>query len=342
MSSRIAIYVLGLALLLGSCRKDMIVPVNVSDSRALPVMNGYMANVRGANDTMVEIQVSRSAGVSQNESPFLINDAYVQLTNENGFGQQLIFDPVRGSYTFNHGIATPQRITYTTHVKLNTGEEIDASDVMPGEVAFTELKFTGVYKEFQYNFQQTSGGITTIGCVEVKVSFSDPSQERNYYHLYLSTSLGAVKNAFKYGPYGDGDPFSWAFEIPYFTNEPAVLKEQPGGFDILGSENSANNISPRNIMLTDETFNGQPKSLLLYVPVYLLTAADSNGGIRPLTLYGSLHNISKGSYDYYKTYQIYRHNRDNPFAEPTIVYSNVRNGLGFVGCRSITIDSVKH
>jgi|GEM_PF-5473689 hypothetical protein len=327
--------------LLAGCRKDMIVPVDVSDSQAMLVMNGYVAHVRGGNDTMTEIQVSRSAGVSQSANPFMIQDAYVRLAYD-GFDEQLFFKPSVGSYVFNHSIATPQHINYTSSVKLDNGERIEASDAMPGEVPFTELVFTGVYKEFQYNFQQTSGGITTIGCAEVKAVFNDPASEHNYYHLYFATSVGAVKSAFKYGPYGDGDPYSWAFSIPFFTFDPAVLKEQPSGYDILGSENSGNNISPRHVMLTDESFNGQQKELLLYVPVYLLTQEDSSGGITPLTLYASLHNISKGSYDYFKTYQIYRHNRENPFAEPTIVYSNVKGGLGFVGCRSIAIDSVKH
>jgi len=52
-----------------------------------------------------------------------------------------------------------------------------------------------------------------------------------------------------------------------------------------------------------------------------------------------LYSISEGYYNYKKSVQEWNKNKDNPFTEPVIIYSNVVNGMGILGEASCYIDS---
>ncbi|MBQ5424737.1 MAG: DUF4249 family protein, partial [Bacteroidales bacterium] len=54
-----------------------------------------------------------------------------------------------------------------------------------------------------------------------------------------------------------------------------------------------------------------------------------------------LRAISKDYYQYQKSFDLYVENDGNPFAEPTLVKTNVKNGLGILGTASEVTDTIK-
>lgn len=138
--------------------------------------------------------------------------------------------------------------------------------------------------------------------INAKLTFDDPINENNYYYLEIA-SLGYrlfMEDTFR----NDGN---LGFNI---TNSGVT-----NGF-------SGENSSPfRNNFFADKLFEGQEFTLELKIqPV------GKNIFINKIEL--RLHSISASYFDYLNTRLIQNRTRNDPFAQPTQIYSNIENGLG--------------
>lgn len=80
------------------------------------------------------------------------------------------------------------------------------------------------------------------------------------------------------------------------------------------------------LMFSDAAFDGQKARINVFTYQYL---KEFSGTLR-------LFHLTRDTYLYYRSLKLYEEARDNPFAEPVIVHTNVENGYGIFGLSSVT------
>jgi len=152
------------------------------------------------------------------------------------------------------------------------------------------------------HYRLVLSGIVTVD------SFLIQNNDTSYYYYYTINSMPRYTCKFVTDPMFERDTYE---EIGSSTN----CRYEP-------------------LFFNDASFNGMSKSFDVYIPSYI--TQDAAG----LPLYVELQIISDKTYKYHKSKAFYDNNQDNPFAEPTQIFSNVENGLGIFGLSSLAVDSL--
>lgn len=146
---------------------------------------------------------------------------------------------------------------------------------------------------------------------EVTITFDDPANETNYYMIsFLSPGTNDLTR-------------QYYSNICVNTVDPAI--ETIENRDFLSDENS--NCLYGDLFVKDETFNGQSRQIKFYINTYSILPYETYTGD---TVYSSvvLTHVSEDYYRYRKSAAAASTTQGNPFAEPSNVFSNVKNGKG--------------
>lgn len=146
---------------------------------------------------------------------------------------------------------------------------------------------------------------------ELTISFNDPAGETNYYMIsFLS-------------PGTDDLTRQYYSNICVNTLDPAI--ETIDNQDFI--DDNDNDCLYGDLFLKDELFNGQTRSIKFYINSYSIEPYPNFTGD---TVYSSivLTHISEDYYRYRKTSAASHNTQGNPFAEPSNIYTNVKNGRG--------------
>ena len=137
-----------------------------------------------------------------------------------------------------------------------------------------------------------NGGITPDGDTrsKVDVSFTD-SLDKDFYKVLVLTR------------YGKDQPFRSTYTS---VNEP-------------GSVESARN---SGVLFGDQSFDGQDKTMSFQF--CRITEQQAKGNIQL-----RWRNVSESYFKYSKTANVHFESRDNPFATPSDIFSNIEGGLGY-------------
>ena len=139
---------------------------------------------------------------------------------------------------------------------------------------------------------------------EIRIKFQDNPNEVNYYVIEL----------FEYW----NSRNTWEIRSPsQSTSDNLILFNHYG-----------------KVFFNDETINGQQYTLKLGYESNTLNNWKANETLLKVVLY----TVDYPYFKYNQTLNKEISNRDNPFAEPTIVYNNIQNGVGIFG--GYAIDSV--
>jgi hypothetical protein len=168
--------------------------------------------------------------------------------------------------------------------------------------------------------------------IKTKLNFSDPGAEKNYYNIKAGGVMGYDKNipgysyfhGYHYGTNEDNISPSdtiliTALFFPYFHSSDPVFNVESEGI---------HDYSFFATQFTDELINGKAYTLSLIFD-YFRKIHTEYGEFYTLTLH--LENLSPEFYLYSVSKAQQDWVRDNPFAEPVPVYSNVEGGLGIFG-----------
>ena len=182
--------------------------------------------------------------------------------------------------------------TYTIKASKINFESVEATTTIPNVINIL-LK----------NFDSTNYAFS--------IQINDPSATADYYSLKMFSTDNLHQNYFD--------------NIGLMTAESALLgdsKQQDTGN---GHGLNNNNKQPIPPIITDQYFNGTSN-------IYTLNYSPNNTfNPDPNHYVLKIQNLSAELYKYQKSNEDYRNNNGNPFAEPTLVYSNVKHGLGVVG-----------
>ena len=260
--------------------------------------------------------VGRSFGIL--ESRILgersVADAVVELLAGDRVVEALKFNEAAQVYAF--GDSTLQAgATYSLQVSAPGFATVRATDAIPRPVPTSVRSHR-----------------TNRGEFSIELEIQDPPAEANYYQLSLyqiSTGRGGRR-----------------YEGILSTKDPAIMADN-GVDESRLEEESFSDEAP---YFKDTLFDGRTHEIeLTYGGPSVLGddgtqgaegGADSEGSSKR-KIYLQVLYISAAYYEYLKTARLHDYTRDNPFAEPLSVYSNVENGYGiFAGYSSQTFELV--
>ncbi len=281
----------------------LVLPLLLTVSSCVKVLNDELKSekiklvVNGVltPDSTLAVNISRTFNIFDDESvqnlPF-VDDATVKFY-QNG---EYLFDlesQDTGYYVKNFYPQTGKK--YFITVSATGYDDVSAETVVPDAVKIEKIDTSStVYEEFGTKYLNLKADLT----------YNDPENEDNFYMLT--------------GKY-------------HLTNGSDINYEDV--LDLMVPEGEAElfDKSYGALLWTDKFTNGQEVTVhFTYYQWYLMKAAGKDNLNVTFTFY--LKSLSKDYYIYLKSLNLYNENfGDDPFMEPVIIHSNVKNGYGIFG-----------
>ncbi|MEZ4900342.1 MAG: DUF4249 domain-containing protein [Spirosomataceae bacterium] len=289
--------ILFLSLMLVSCETL----INDVDQSRLPagesklVVHGYLS----PQDTLIQISVAHSSDVfgalnySNSGNLTSIPDATVRISNQ-GKTFTLPFDAKNGTYSIS-AKAMPIIVgqTYTLNIDFQ-GKSVTSSCTVPKAVAIKEVRVDSINSR---NVQSSNPNFIPPKDYLYRLLWQDAAGETNFYRVagYVLETLKVQTTPNK---------FEERININsiYFWNNGRngeLISDQRSDGELLISETGR----------YSNLYGNSTGTTLLKKRIELM-----------------LLSCEKSYYDYHRTIQDF--DRDNPFAEPSLVFSNIKGGLG--------------
>ena len=301
---------LGLAALLGGACETTL-DVELPDHPPQITVNSFFRPEAGW-----EIHLSEARSVADGAlASRLINNATAEIL-EGGQRITRLLPAGEGLYQ-SRSVGPAPGHTYTLRVSAPGYESIEATDTVPERIPVT-MDYEIIQQDtvFQISGQDTVFTSVTAE-VQVTLQLPDPPEQNDYYRLFV---LYRVRQK------TTGDFFFFTYRFK--TDDEAIRAENRDAFEFETEENN----KFFNAVFSDALFDGEDHTITLNVRLSVnATRRNVNGALlfEPGgTLQAYLYNLSETYYDYTTTYDLYTEVRDNPFAEPVRVHTNVDNGFG--------------
>ncbi len=297
MKNLLPIFLILSALTLSNCTKE--IEFDAQDIAPRIVVNSLFTN-----DSIWSAHISRSVGVLETTSYTTIDNASVNIFDDNANLVTTLTHQGDGLYTSPTGITPQANQSYTIEASASGYESVNASNSIPSAVPIYQLD----------TVTSTNSDGETI--LEATITFQDPPNISNYYMLEV----------FVTGMYYDEwEQDSIEIREPLQISCDDINVETVNRFNFGGFENTY-----LYLMLKDQNFDGENYSLTFSVINYAeLKEMDLFGEIR-------LVNTSEEYFNYLKSFNMYQRTINNPFATPVQVYSNVNNGMGIFAGGTLT------
>ena len=299
-----------LFLLVSTCEKEVKLNIAEVDSK-LAILCDFSPD----EPFVLELSKSKSINSTSLGSNF-IDNADVQLCVNNQVIETIsrLNTSTDGNSKYKSSVALPQiKQVYTLKVEVDGLEPITATSSIPEAVEISHSNIGEI------NSFITDDNETVRYEVRVGVQLEDPANETNYYQISF------------YQEVVSSQPSVQENEIKIIPNE---------GYSLIDSDLTNNfNLIDGGVLFKDLTFNGTTKEfvfqpLFYYKPQDLNTVTTST----PVNIIIELRSVSEEYYKYYTS--VYRQSsQDNtPFSNPSVIYSNIKNGYGiFAGYSKNTV-----
>ncbi|WP_276132237.1 DUF4249 domain-containing protein [Polluticoccus soli] len=264
-------------------------------------------------DDTFRLQVGKSVAIL-NYKPSLdlsVPNATVVLYEGDKALGSMHYDNVNGVYTSGNIAEAGKK--YTIKVSAPGFNAVEAESEVPSAVKIKSVQ----------RIPNARVDIDGVQQDEVRISFDDPMDAGDFY--VLSLIVPVVEDSFMHGN---------IYSTCVNTNDPSVESIYNESID----QNTC--LSSDGIFFRDALFNGTAKELRIFVPSNVLQPVEDVNG----TLFYAgieLQHVPEAYFRYQKSYRFASENMGNPFAEPTNVYSNVKNGYGIFSIVSTDYAEVK-
>ena len=297
MKNLLPIFLILSALTLSNCTKE--IEFDAQDIAPRIVVNSLFTN-----DSIWSAHISRSVGVLETTSYTTIDNASVNIFDDNANLVTTLTHQGDGLYTSPTGVSPQPNQSYTLEASASGYESVNATNSIPSAVPIYQLD----------TVTSTNNDGETI--LEATITFQDPPNISNYYMLEV----------FVTGMYYDEwEQDSIEIREPLQISCDDINVETVNRFNFGGFENTY-----LYLMLKDQNFDGENYALTFTVINYAeLKDMDLFGEIR-------LVNTSEEYFNYLKSFNMYQRTINNPFATPVQVYSNVNNGMGIFAGGTLT------
>jgi hypothetical protein len=280
-------------------------------------------------DSLITVSVAESHAVFEERyEPGQITNAVVRLYRDGDLIETLTYVPAEAVPDYYP--ANP----YSKYVSQMTRP-------VPGSTYRIEAEVPGMGKasgEARLPDPVTITGIDTTTVISewgesqivVKLQFQDPAGTDNFYRFSARSVSGSY-------PGNKQEPYSPMIPVVVTENnisygaytEPLIAPQQED--DIFGMY-----LENHYYLFTDELISGKEYGLTLkYQHTY--PQIEYFEFVHAIF---SLHSISRDLYLYLQSYSAHMQTRDNFLAEPVLVYTNIKGGLGVVGAMTTSVDTV--
>ena len=296
-------------IMVSSCEKD--IKVNVPEQPKKLVIHGVTAM-----NNPFRVTIGKTAGILDltTNDTYKVTDALVLLYENNVLKDTLVPNQNNSVYVVKRNTVVQAGKTYLLKAEAPGLTSAEAETVTPNTIAIQSITR-------RQNVRTDANGRQLD---ELKITFADDGTQTNNYIVKVRR--------------------------PTYYNGTSV--EYSGIYCMRSSDKDierGNNVDPtdfescidQEFFMMDKNFNGRVKEILLFVDheeLRSFTHPVNNRTMRPLV---ELNSITPEHFKYRKSYDAYQDSEDNPFAEPVLVYTNVKNGYGVFTTYSIARDTIR-
>ncbi len=295
-------------LFLVSCEKDLTIDVPPQNIKL--VLNG----ITGINSPF-RVYVGKTAGILQPFTPDLysVNNAFIQLYENGLLKDTLVYKNQRNLYEAKRNTIAMPGSTYVLKASAPNITAVEAETVTPASI-----KIQSITRRINARTDANGNSLD-----EVKIIFADDAAATNYYAFKFRRPYNNGASNISYGP---------IYCMHSSDKDIDRRNVDPTDFE---------NCIDQEFFMNDKNFNGQIKELILFIQHSELEPVIVSSANRTFNAVVELNNITAQHYKYRKSFDAYRDSEDNPFAEPVLVYSNVKNGYGLFSTYSIARDTIR-
>jgi hypothetical protein len=317
--------IIAFALVVVSCNPDNFAPVvNVN---LPPGPKALVPNMYLQTGTPISMYIGQTQEVLSKNKNFNVTNATIEFYENDLLKAGWINGNANDSnYYLPNFIPTPGNV-YRTKISAPGFPDATAIDTMPFLVSFSALATgkTKLYNDPRYLFNGEKRKDTLS---ELKVSFQDNPGVTNYYRILI---LKTEKNGYSLSsnPFGQSeyDEDIHCIDPVYIATVDPFESLEEGQGDI---------IRPGEYYFSDFTFNGKLKEFSFFLPIGRF-GNDTKGFDSAFVF---VQHISKSAY-LHVTSLINSDNGGGIFSQPTLLFTNYKNGYGILGCNSTKMQSVK-
>lgn len=306
MKKYIYLYAIICGLPFAACEKDT--KVNIPPHTPRLVINGIIPE-----NGLFQVRAGKSQGIltPNTSSQYAVTNAVIVLFENGVAADTLKYDAAQFLYATRTSKRAQPGKTYQLAAAAPGFTTATATTATPAKPVITRLVFTP-------NARTTTEGNQLD---DLTVTFNDPGSEKDYYLVRVMIAGG---NNFYYPVYC------------IYSNDIDI--ERPPTDDPMSSNSC---LSGEQVMLRDVNFNGRAKQLRISFDAGAADPFIEPGTGRMFRSYVELQHITEDQFKFLKSRDAYDFAADNPFAEPVLVYSNVKNGYGIFAVHSQAVDSIR-
>ena len=313
--------IIALSIALAACEKTLDFPFEYKQPKL--VLNCTLSPTEPIKFTM-----SRSMHALDSKDIVFISDADVVIFEDDKPLQVVPFSSPSGFYWTTY--IPKAGHTYKFQISKEGFETIEAEAKIAEPTTINGLSGKIKGEDGIYN-----------GYFDVNLNFNDNPDEENYYFIYTTTEFPP-----------EMEEYNSDYKLDLECNDLSVNRSYDRELLYLADEI----ISNGNYTLK---FQANDYYTDVYGSYYEIEYYNYNGNegenitenpeIEDLPFYREFEyrlivhvaSINKDYYQYLKSFDLYNENEGNPFAEPTLVKTNVKNGLGILGSISEVTDTLK-
>ena len=295
------------ALSLSNCTKE--IEFDEQDIAPRIVVNSLFTN-----DSIWSAHISRSVGVLETTSYTTIDNASVNIFDDNANLVTTLTHQGDGLYTSPTGATPEPNQSYTLEASASGYAPVSATNEIPPAIP--------IYQLDTVTSTNSNGDII----LEATITFQDPPNVSNYYMLEVFVTGTWINNEWEWDTLAnEWAPDTMEFRDPLQISCNDINVETVNRFNFGGFENTY-----LYLMLKDQNFDGNNYSLTFSVINY--------AELKEMELFGEIRlvNTSEAYFNYLKSFNLYQRSINNPFATPVQVYSNVSNGMGIFAGGTLT------
>ncbi len=331
-----------IAIALTACEKTLDFPFEYKKPKL--VLNCVLSNT-----SEIDFSISRSMHILDTKEIVKISDADVIIFED---GNPLQVVPVSDGEGNYHAAYIPKAgHTYKFQVSKDGFETIESEVTMPNPTTINSISGKQKSNDDGYYYGDE---------FDVSLNYSDIPDNENYYMIYVTSDLPEdMKEYFDENyMYSVEDLFDKNYKLNLECNDISVSSGYGGTLlymadEVISGENYTIKFSAQDYRDIRGIFYG-----LIYEDddYYYKDGEEGEGedddegeSIEDLPFYREyeyklivhLRSVNKDYYQYQKSYDLYIENDGNPFSEPTLVKTNIKNGLGILGAAGEVTDTIR-
>lgn len=267
-------------------------------------------------DKAVQVFVSRSQFILDEQKKEPVLDAVVEIYEDGEHLETLeLVDASTDSnavpYYTTRSLVPKVNTTYTIEVEASCCAPAMAKSRIPNPIGFSSA---GIY---DFSLEENPETDELLASYWVSLSFEDPSEEKNYYHISILQQV---------------------YEYAFVEGDTVITNSHHRSLVFNPEENENGRVAhiDGGLLLEDNMLNNGE---MIHLDVPLTIRLDKNRELLG-KLFLELRAVTEEYYRYFSGLSQQNQSSGSPFKEPVIIYDNIEGGLGVFAGYNASLDSL--